>query len=87
MALAEIGTYRHVILLAAADTDDNIDAAIRQLIQRRDLLRCPHRIGNTYSEGTIRTRSVTAAAADSRMRISNVYQVMRSPQEMLENGP
>ena len=29
-------------------------------------------IGSTYSEGTMRTRSVTAAAADSSTRMSQV---------------
>lgn len=35
----------------------------------------------------MRTRVVTAAAAPSRMRISQVGPVMRSPQDRLSQGP
>ena len=79
-----------VVLGARADADAEHDAAAGQHVERRDLLGDQHGAvcsGRTTTVKAIRTRSVTAAAAESVTMISGLGKVMRSPAARVRERP
>ena len=80
---------RPVVVLAPADAEADGEPPAGQHVEGGELLgqhrgRCS---GPTTRFTNTRTRSVSAAAAALVTSISWLWYVMRSPHEMLENGP